>query len=179
MGLNTKKSDTEIRIGEVRFSYARVFEPNDNEKFSCCILIDKDNKEAIKLLKDAVETAAKKGAEKFWNGKIPPLLKRPLRDGDDEHPEDPTFENQMFLNASNTYQPKVAVLEDGLMYETTDPAVFYSGCYGAVVLSFFPYNTNGNKGVGVSLGNVIKLRDGERLAGTAESAESSFGDLAD
>ena len=178
--VNKKTSETGVRIGEVRFSYARVFEPNENGKYSCCILIDKSNKEAIKLVNEAVEAAVQKGIGKCWNSKTAPVnLKKPLRDGDEEHPDDDTFKNQMFLNASNSYQPKVAVMDDIAVVTTTDPADFYSGCYGAVVLEFFPYNNQGNRGVGASLGNVIKLRDGERLAGTAESADSSFGDLAD
>ena len=177
--LNKKTSDTAIRIGEVRFSYPHLFEMNDNEKYSCCLLIDKGNKEAIQLVEEATRAAAKKGAEKFWSGKTPANLKKPLRDGDEEHPEDPAFAGQLFLNASNTYKPKVASRDEFGLVIIEDPSDLYAGCYGAVTLEFFPYNTNGNRGIGVSLGNVIKLRDGNRLAGTAESAEASFADLVD
>ena len=106
MGLNLKKSDTSIRIGEVRFSYARVFEPYKQEgsevaKYSCCILVPKTNKEAIKLINDAVDAAAQAGAQDKWKGKIPATLKKPLRNGDDEHPDDPTYEGMMFFNCSS------------------------------------------------------------------------------
>ena len=177
--LNKKNSETAIRIGEVRFSYPHLFELNMNEKYSCCILIDKSNKEAIQLVEEATKAAAKKGAEKFWSGKIPANIKKPLRDGDEDHPEDPAFANQMFLNASNKYKPQVASRDEFGVILIEDPNDLYAGSYGAVTLEFYPYNTNGNRGVGVSLGNVIKLRDGDRLAGTAESAEASFADLVD
>jgi len=177
--INKKTSDTSIRIGEVRFSYPHLFEVNDNGKYSCCLLIDKGNKEAIQLVEEATRAAAKKGADKFWSGKTPANLKKPLRDGDDEHPEDPAFANTMFLNAGNQYKPKVAARDEFGIVTVEDPTEVYAGCYGAVTLEFFPYNTNGNRGVGVSLGNVIKLRDGDPLAGTVESVEASFADLAD
>lgn len=182
MGLNkvTNNDGTSIRIGEVRFSYPRFFEPNpETKKYSCCILIDKDNKEALDLIEKAVAIAAKKGAEKFWKGKIPANLAKPLHDGDDEKPDDEAYFNCFYLNCSNTYAPQVVIKKDDLGLVAADERDVYPGCYGAITLSFFPYDNSGHRGVGVSLGNVIKLRDGERLAGTVESAEASFADLAD
>lgn len=181
MGLNVKKSDTSIRIGEVRFSFPRVFTPAKNEetgesKYSCSILIDKNNKEALKLIEEATEAAAKKGAEKLWSGKVPNNLKKPLRDGDFDRENDPAYAGMMFLNANNPRKPGVQVLEDGMRFDATEDD-FYAGCYGAVVLEFYPFDKKGNRGVGVGLGNCIKLRDGERLSGGGESADSSFSDL--
>lgn len=186
MGLNLKKSDTSIRIGEVRFSYAYVFEPNPKAvdsktgklKYTCSILIPKTNKEAIKLVEEATDAAAHEGAEKHWKGKIPANIKKPLRDGDEEKAdEDPSYAGMMFLNCSNLRKPGVQVLDDGMRYEATEDD-FYSGCWGAVTLNFFSYDTSGNRGVGASLGNCIKLRDDERLGGSGgESADSSFADL--
>lgn len=181
MGLNLKKSDTSIRIGEVRFSFPRVFTPgsvdeNSQKKYSCSILIPKENKEAIKLIDEAVDAAANKGAEKYWKGKVPANIHKPLRDGDFDREEDPAYEGMMFLNASNTRKPGVQVREEGVRFEATEDD-FYAGCYGAVTLDFYPYDKNGNRGVAVSLNNLIKLRDGERLAGGGESADSAFSDL--
>jgi len=171
--------NTALRIGEVRFSYPRLFEPNpETEKYSLCVLIPKDNKEAISMIQDAVAAAAMNGAAKYWSGKVPANLHKPLHDGDEERPDDPAYAGMYYLNASNKYAPKVVLNDGGMLMEATEYDV-YPGCYGAVVLNFFPYNNNGNRGVGVSLGNVIKLRDGERLAGSVESAEASFSDLCD
>lgn len=54
---------------------------------------------------------------------------------------------------------------------------FYSGCWGAAVVNFYPYNTSGNMGVAVGLNNVIKTRDDERLGGGGRTAEADFGDM--
>ena len=51
----------------------------------------------------------------------------------------------------------------------------YSGCYARVSLSFYAFNTNGNKGVACGLGNIQKIRDGEPLGAGRISAESDFG----
>ena len=53
---------------------------------------------------------------------------------------------------------------------------FYSGCYGAVTINFFPYENSGNKGVAAGLNNLIKTRDGERLSG-GRTADEDFGDM--
>ena len=63
------------------------------------------------------------------------------------------------------------------MVPALDNDDFYSGCYGSASINFFPYNTKGNKGVAAGLNNVIKTRDGERLAG-GKTAEEDFADLA-
>ena len=41
----------------------------------------------------------------------------------------------------------------------------YSGCYGRVSLSFYAFNSNGNKGVACGLGNIQKIKDGDSLGG--------------
>ena len=46
-------------------------------------------------------------------------------------------------------------------------------------LSFYAFNTNGNKGVACGLGNIQKIRDGEPLGAGRVSAESDFGAPAD
>ena len=47
----------------------------------------------------------------------------------------------------------------------------YSGCYARVSLNFYAFNSNGNKGVAVGLGNIQKIRDGESLGGRSTAAE--------
>ena len=59
--------------------------------------------------------------------------------------------------------------------EIVDPEEVYSGCYVQAVLTLYVYNTSGNKGIGVSLNAIRKIKDGERLAGTVVS-ESDWDD---
>lgn len=181
---NKKISDTKIRLGEVRFCYANVFQPRKNDdgnddKYSVCILIPKEDTTAKKLIEDAIAAAKEKGKSGKWGGKIPARLSTPLRDGDEEDKGE-EYAGMYFMNVSSPVSSKVGVrvLAGGKIVEALDEEDFYSGCWGAVTINAFPYDSNGNKGVSFGLDNVIKTRDDERLAGGA-SAEEDFGDMAD
>lgn len=180
MNYNKKISDTQVRVGEVRFSYAHVFTPRANsdgkEKYSCAILIPKSDTAAVETVKAAIENAKNLGKSSKWNGKIPVNCKTPLRDGDTER-EDPEYAGHWFINASAnaSQRPAVKVMEGGSIQDALDEEDFYSGCYGAVVLNFFPYDSNGNKGVGAGLNVVLKTRDGEKLSGGISADEALAG----
>lgn len=181
---NKTISATSIRLGELRFSYAYVFAPRKNEdgtdgKYSVQLLIPKTDAQAKKLIDAAVEAAKQAGVQKCWNGKmpVPAKLHLPLRDGDEEYPDDETYAGMWFMNAGSKTKPGIRVLENGQMSEALDMDDFYSGCWGAAVVNFFPYNTSGNMGVAAGLNNVIKTRDDEKLGGGGRSAETDFGDM--
>jgi hypothetical protein len=94
---------TSIRIGEVRFSYVYVFSPRKNEdgtdgKYSVQILIPKTEAQAKKRIDAAIEAAKQAGVASRWNGKMPPASKLhiPLRDGDEEYPDDDTYQGMWF-----------------------------------------------------------------------------------
>ena len=180
---NKSITATSIRLGELRFSYVYVFSRRKNDdgtdgKFSVQLLIPKTDVQAKKLIDAAIEAAKNAGVSSKWNGKMPPAVKlhTPLRDGDEEYPDDPVYAGMWFMNASSAQKPGVRVLENGQMSEALDSDDFYSGCWGAAVVNLFPYNTSGNMGVAAGLNNVIKTRDDERLGG-GRSAEADFGDL--
>ena len=103
-----------------------------------------------------------------WGGKIPPNLKLPLRDGDIDRPDDPNYTNAYFVNANSNERPGVV---DRRRVPITDPLEVYSGCYVRASITFYPFNTNGNRGIAAGLGNIQKLRDGEPLGGKANAAE--------
>ena len=178
---NKKIKDTSVRIGEVRFSYTAVFQPKKNDdgtpsKYGVCIIIPKEDTETVNLVKEAIDAAKQRGKLEKWGGKIPANVKSCLRDGDIDREDDGAFAGCYFLNASSRNKPGVKVLEDGVVSDALDEEDFYSGCYGAVTLDFFPYESSGNKGVGAGLNNVIKTRDGDRLSG-GRSADEDFADL--
>lgn len=178
---NKKIKDTSVRLGEVRFSYTAVFQPKKNDdgtpsKYGVCIIIPKEDTETVNLVKEAIDAAKQRGKMEKWGGKIPANVKSCLRDGDIDREDDEAFAGCYFLNASSRNKPGVKVLEDGVVSDALDEEDFYSGCYGAVTLDFFPYESSGNKGVGAGLNNVIKTRDGDRLSG-GRSADEDFADL--
>jgi hypothetical protein len=178
---NKKIKDTSVRLGEVRFSYTAVFQPKKNDdgtpsKYGVCIIIPKEDTETVNLVKEAIDAAKQRGKLEKWGGKIPANVKSCLRDGDIDREDDEAFAGCYFLNASSRNKPGVKLLEDGVVSDALDDEDFYSGCYGAVTLDFFPYESSGNKGVGAGLNNVIKTRDGDRLSG-GRSADEDFADL--
>ena len=109
--------------------------------------------------------------------RVPPLaaLKTPLRDGDLERPEDPAYAGCWFLNANSTIPVGIV---DAACSPILDRGEFYSGCYGRASISFFAFNSNGNRGIACGLNNLQKLRDGEPLGGRV-SAEADFAGLDD
>ena len=182
---NKKINDTEIRIGEVRFGYAHVFEPgkdsNGNpDKYGACLMIPKENKAALKLIEDAIEAVKQDGKDRVWGGRVPTGERmNPLHDGDEERYDKPEYAGMMYLNAKSKNRPGIRVLENGHLSEPMGEEDFYSGCWGAATISLFAYNhPQGGKGIGVSLGNVIKTRDDEKFSGGV-SADAAFADLAD
>lgn len=181
MNYNKKLSETSVRIGEVRFSYAHVFEPHSTNggdpKYSVSLLIPKSNTGAVKLIEEAVNTAKQLGKTSKWGGKIPGNCKMPLRDGDAEREDDENYAGHYFLNANapEKSRPAVKVADGGELFDAMDSEEFYSGCYGAAVINFYPFDANGNRGVAAGLNVVVKTRDGEKLGGGVNVEEALSG----
>jgi len=174
---------TKVITGKVRLSYVHVFEPrpddDGNEKYSCSILIPKSDKETLRKIKAAVEAAIEQGKTSKWGGKVPANLKKPLRDGDEERPDDEAYAGHYFLNATSKTKPGIAKPigkgPDGRVkfQEITDSTEVYSGCYAKVSINFYPFDAKGNKGVAAGLNNIVKVQDGEFLGGRA-SVQDDF-----
>lgn len=175
----SNEQTTKVITGKVRFSYvnifkSRSFQTGQEEKFSICLLIPKKDKATVNAIKKAIEAAKKQGAADKWGGKIPANLKLPLRDGDEERAEEAEeYRGMYFLNANSNQKPGII---DMYKNEILDPSEVYSGCWGRASINFFPFNSNGNKGIGVGLNNIQKLGDDEPLGGARASAEDDFAD---
>lgn len=170
------ENTTKVVTGKVRFTFVNVFEPKamnegDQPKYSVCILIPKTDTTTIEKINKAIECAKQAGKAKLAdkNGKIPANVKSPLRDGDVEREDDPSFEGCYFINAKSSYKPGVV---DRNLQDILDRDEVYSGCYGRASLNFYAYNVQ-SKGIAAGLNNLQKLEDGEHLAGAA-SAASDF-----
>jgi hypothetical protein len=173
---NTNVS-TKVVTGEVRFSYVNVFEPKSingsDEKYSVSLLIDKRDTKTIEAIERAIEAAKQAGVAKF-GGKIPPMLKLPLRDGDTERPDDENYAGKMFVNANCKTKPGL-IEKNGM--EIIDTTEFYSGCYGKASVTFYAFNSNGNKGIACGLNNIMKTRDGEPLGGRSRAVDDFANDI--
>ena len=111
-----------------------------------------------------------------WNGIRPPQLRISVHDGDGGRPSDgmpfgDECKGHWVVTASNKNAPFVV---DANVQPILQQNEVYSGIYGRASITFFPYASNGNKGVGCALNGIQKLRDGEALSGRV-SAEDAFG----
>ena len=168
--MRTTKNPNKVII-PCRFSYLHCWEPdsvNGSEpKYSVSAIIPKTDTATVNAIKAAIENAKKDSVSK-WGGKIPSNLKLPLRDGDIDRPEDEAYAGCYFLNANSRQQPQVV---DKLVQPILDQNEVYSGCYGKISVTFYGYNSNGNRGIAAGLGNIQKLKDGESLGGRANATE--------
>lgn len=165
---------------DTRWSYANVWEPKaiagGTPKYSVSLIIPKSDTATVEKIKAAIQAAYKEGEAKLkGNGRtVPPLssLKTPLRDGDAERPDDPTYANAYFVNANSSTAPGVV---DADRQEILNRSEVYSGVYGRASINFYAFNTNGNKGIACGLNNLQKIADGEPLGGKSR-AEDDFSD---
>lgn len=161
-----------------RFSYVHVFKPysfdpkTQPEKYSASLIIPKDDTETVKKIKDAIQKMAEENKDKLGKG----AFTSPLRDGDEERPDDPAYANSYFINSKNGRKPGIV---DKYLREITDESEFYSGCYGYAHVTLWAYNTSGNRGITMFLNNVMKKEDGEPLGGVSQKAETAFADFAE
>ena len=176
---------TKVITGKnTRFSYLHVTAPQaingGTPKYSVSLIVPKSDKVTVEKLKKAIDEAYMEGESKLrGNAKsVPPLkvIKTPLRDGDLERPDDPAYENSYFLNANSTTKPGVV---DGNNQPVLDASELYSGIFGRASISFYAFNTNGNRGIACGLGNIQKVRDGEPLGGKSSAADDFATDLDD
>ena len=170
---NNQNQATKVII-PCRISFANIWEPKSingsEEKYSVSCIIPKSDKKTLMRIHKAIEAAKEIGISKKWGGKLPPNLKLPLRDGDIDRPDDEAYADAMFVNVNSKDAPQIV---DRKVQPIIDPMECGSGDYCNVSVNFYAYNANGNRGIAGGLGNLQKIKDGERLAGRA-SAASDF-----
>lgn len=170
---------TKVLTGEVRLSYVNLTTPRAPQqggepKYSVTLLIPKTDAATIANINASIKAAYEDGVSKKWGG-AHPTPKQIVHDGNGLRPSGLPFGDECkghwVLTASTKSKPQVVGI-DNLDCELA-PSDIYSGMYARVTINFFTYDTAGSKGVGCGLGNVLKTRDGEALAGGA-SAASDF-----
>ena len=169
---------------QTRWSYANVWTPKAmaegaKPEYSVSLIIPKSDTVTIQKIKAAIKAAYEEGQSKLkGNGKsVPPLaaIKTPLRDGDVERPDDEAYQNAYFVNANSPTAPGIVDADRQPIIDTSE---VYSGVYGRASITFYAFNSNGNKGIACGLNNLQKIADGEPLGGKTR-AEDDFADLDD
>ena len=169
-----------VITGVCRLSYANIWQAKSINggapKYSASVLIPKSDTKTVAKVKAAIQAAYEEGEGKLkGNGKTAPSLaslKTPLRDGDTERPDDEAYAGHWFINANSNTAPGVVNANREPIYDTSE---IYSGVYARVSLSFYAFNSNGNRGIACALQNIQKVRDGEALGGKSK-AEDDFND---
>ena len=189
----TQRLDTEVKTGVVRLVYPHLFEPQAfddnpaNAKYSVMVLIPKSDQDTIQAINQAYENAKQNGIAQYGQGfasKATPL-KRPvgsnsglIRDADEwpDFQDDPNFQDHYIMSIKSTQPPLVMATEAGKrkLEEQEGKELVYSGCYGRVKFSIFPYNKVGT-GITCGLLTVIKTKDGDSIGG----AHGSINDFDD
>ena len=165
--------NTKVVTGiNTRLSYANIWEPKSinggKEKYSVSLIIPKSDTKTVTAIEKAIDAAIEEGIGKF-GGKKPnkAALKLPLRDGDLEK-DDVNYKDAYFINANSITAPQIVNKQVQPILDQTE---VYSGCYARVSISFYAFNTNGNRGVACGLGNIQKICDGEPLGGHSSASD--------
>lgn len=167
-------------LKNVRFSYVNVFEPRKNDRdkmeYSVCILLPKSDKALIRQVQAEIDALSKDALETKFKGKtkLPSTFKIPLHDGDEEKEGNATFAGMMYLNARSSMKPDV--IDRAKKPITPESGDFYSGAWGAVSITLYIFDTEGAKGIGVGLNNILKTKDDTKFAGGSSAAED-FADI--
>lgn len=168
--------NTKVVTGKVRFSYVTLDKPRASEegaepKYSVVLLIPKSDTATLKLIKAAIDEAAKAFRARNGDASLPANPLFPLHDGDGSKPNGGDYGEECkgcyVMNASSKVKP---IMRDEFNEELLDPNEIYSGCYGRAIINFYGYN-NRRKGIGCGLLGVQKKHDGEPLGGIRASAD--------
>ncbi len=163
------------------FAYLHVQEPwasaeGAAEKYSVCLIISKDDLVTVEKFKNGTVAAYEDGEHILKGGSktAPPLdkLHVPLRDGDEDRPNDPAFHNCWFVNATCRDKPRVV---NAWKKDITDPNEIYSGIKGRASVDLYAYNKGGSRGIACGLNSLQKLEDGTPLCGKSRP-EDDFPD---
>jgi len=100
-------------------------------------------------------------------------IKLPLRDGDKK--DDPNYQGYWYVNANSTTKPGVVDADCNPILDTSE---LYSGIIGRASITFYAFNSSGNRGIACGLNNLQKLKDGTPLGGHSR-AEDDFANLDD
>ena len=161
------------------FSYLTVNEPKTPlgggvPKYSVSLIIPKSDVATVEKIRAAIKAAYDEGQNKLkGNSKAVPALedlRTPLRDGDKDRKDDEAYKDSWFINANSNTKPGIVDADCNPILETSE---LYSGIVGRASVTFYAYNSNGNKGIACGLNNLQKLADGTPLGGRSR-AEDDF-----
>lgn len=180
-----KQDGGEVRLKNVRLSFAHLFKPQEGKvddetgvkgepKYNCAFLMSKTdadgrtNAAKIKAAADQVKKAK-------WGNNIPKLKpeKVCLRDGDLESYDG--YEGMLYCSSSNTRQPVLVDRDRSPLDENSGK--LYSGCYVNAIIRLWAQDNKHGKRLNASLEAVQFLRHGEAFGAKPIDAMTAFEDV--
>lgn len=160
---------SKLVTGVVRLSYVHLLEkwsnsPDQEPKYSCQILIDKNDTATLKAIKAAQEQAIEQGKQKFgagWAKKLASII----HDGDADDEDREELKGHYYMSVSSKKRVPVLNRQNELIDSEDE---IYSGMYARVSLGSYPYSVSGNRGTSFGLNAVLKWKDGDRLGGSVD-----------
>lgn len=173
-------AETTVIIGPVQTSFFHGWEPkapkgSTKAVYSTQLVFSADDKKILDEINMAIEAAKEEGKAKL-DGVKPSKMRSPLYTGEEEFPGEDFYKGKMYLNASNTRQPGIGKKVKGKVEQITDEEEVYSGCWVYAEVNFFAYNNVG-AGIGCSLQNILKAKDGPNLGTIRRTVEETFGSV--
>lgn len=156
-----------------RVSYAHIWTPTQSDAgkdvYSVTAIFNPDAD-----LKALRELEAEVRKSKWPNAKPTDKFKSPFREGTWEEydlDKNPEYAGKIIATFRSYGRPVGVVGPD--RQPIVDQKLFYSGCFAIASVTAYPYERQGNKGVSFGLANIMKMRDGDPLAGS-HNAEVDF-----
>lgn len=139
-------------------------------QYSATVVIPKEDTKTIQTLREAIEQAT------FvrWGDTRPADIKKPLKDGDVSHPNDPSFQGCYFLDVHSKHRPPVV---DHKKKPITGTKELRSGSICNFLLNFSAYDMPEGRGVCCYLNAVQLIRSA--AWGSTRNAVDAFDDLGD
>lgn len=176
----TAEKDVKRVIVVGRLSYPKLFKPESSfgkdPQYSCELVIPKDSD--LSKLKAAMAAAVN---EKWPDPKKRPKLKNPLRDGDEDKPNNEQYEGSYFIAARGKNKPAVVIGKDMIPCESESEV--YPGRKAAISVTASPFefkdeNGGSARGVKLFLNSVMLLaKDDVRWGGAVGDPETDFEDM--
>lgn len=173
---------TQVVSPKGQFSYPNLFKARRNnlnkddkrEFYSVDILFDKSAD--LKVLNEAIDAALEKrlGTDKT---KYPKKLNLPIKDGDEKGT--PEYAGKFYITCKcDASRGKLQVFDRTRKVLESESDVV-GGDFGHVLLNFYYYDANGNKGVSAGLNGVMLVEKTSEPFSGSKSAFEAFESLAE
>lgn len=164
-----------VRINYPNFVTPRAATEGATKKYSCVIMVPKTSKEIVKAIKAKMKEVYDNNPTILGDYDFDSLVR--IYDGAKSSPNGKKYpdyyKDYYIINANNSRKPQYLDKQGAEILDIDEE--LYSGVWARVGLTFYPYASAGNTGIGISLDIVKKARDDEHL-GSVVTEKDYFSD---